>query len=82
MTPSTRRAFDRVYHRKFIDKIGALFQAGVQTGELKSLDPGVAVWALLGIMYPYFYPSHTDEMPPPTEVLDQILTIYLDGILM
>jgi AcrR family transcriptional regulator len=82
LTPQGRRAFEALYHRKFIQKIQTILQVGIESGELKAMDSGVAVWLLLGMMYPYFYPAHTMEMPPPSEVLDQLLTIYLEGILM
>jgi hypothetical protein len=77
---AARQAFNQAYHRKFIDKIQAILQDGIQSGELRPVDPVVATWTLLGMMYPYFYPAHSDEMPEVGLVADQLLTIYLDGM--
>ena len=44
------------------------------------MDPSVATWALLGIMYPYFYPAHSSELPSPKDVADRLADIYLKGI--
>jgi hypothetical protein len=50
-------------------------------GELKSIDTGVATWTLLGMMYPYFYPAHSHDMPSTSDVAEQLLEIYLDGVI-
>jgi len=52
----------------------------MESGEFKRQDPEIATWALLGMMYPYFYPSQTRDLPIPDETIQQILTIYLAGI--
>jgi AcrR family transcriptional regulator len=75
-----RATFDRAYHEKFIDKIRGLLRAGMDQGELRSMDPDVATWTLLGMMYPYFYPAHTADVPPPADVAEQLASIYLDGM--
>jgi AcrR family transcriptional regulator len=75
-----RAAFNRAYHEKFIDKIRGLLSAGMDKGELRSIDPDVATWTLLGMMYPYFYPVHTADVPPPSGVTEQLASIYLDGM--
>ena len=75
-----RQAFDRAYHRKFIDRICAILQEGMQNGELRPVDPNLAAWALLGMMYPYFYPAHSSDLLPPVEVAEHLVRIFLDGI--
>ena len=75
-----RQAFDRAYHHKFIDRICAILQEGMQNGELRSVDPNLAAWALLGMMYPYFYPAHSSDLLPPVEVADHLVQIFLDGV--
>jgi hypothetical protein len=80
LSAAARQAFNQAYHRKFIDKIQAILQEGIQSGELRPVDPAVATWTLLGMMYPYFYPAHSDEMPEVQMVAGQLLTIYLDGM--
>ena len=80
LSASSRKSFGKVYREKFIGKLIAIFQAGIKSGELKSLNAEVATWALLGIMYPYFYPAHTGDKPVPANVIDEIVTIFLMGI--
>jgi AcrR family transcriptional regulator len=80
LSEAVRQSFQQVYRKKFIDKIKAVLQSGMENGEFRRLDPEIAAWALLGMMYPYFYPSQTRNSPIPEETIQQILTIYLDGI--
>jgi TetR/AcrR family transcriptional regulator len=80
LSASSRKAFGKIYREKFIGKLIAIFQTGIQSGEFKSLNAEVATWALLGIMYPYFYPAHTGDKPVPANVIGEIVTIYLKGI--
>ncbi len=75
-----RQAFSQTYHTQFIGKIQAMLEAGIHAGELRQIDPGVATWMLLGMMYPYFYPAHYGDVPPPVQVVDHIVMVYLDGI--
>lgn len=80
LSASSRKSFGKIYREKFIGKLIAIFQAGIESGELKSLNAEVATWALLGIMYPYFYPAHTGDKPVAANVIDEIVTIFLMGI--
>ena len=75
-----RKRFHRDYHEKFIGKIQAVIEQGIQKGELRPLNPALATWSLLGMMYPYFFPAHATELPPPAEVIDHLVLIYLDGL--
>ena len=75
-----RQAFDRAYHRKFLDRIRSILSEGMQSGELQTVDPTVAAWALLGMMYPYFYPAHSRDLLPPVEVAEHLVHIFLDGV--
>lgn len=80
LSASSRKSFGKIYREKFIGKLTAIFQAGIESGELKSLNAEVATWALLGIMYPYFYPAHTGDKPVAANVIDEIVMIFLKGI--
>ena len=75
-----RQAFDRAYHLKFLDPICLVLQDGIQSGELRPVDPVVATWALLGMMYPYFYPAHSSDLLPAAEVAERLAQIFLDGV--
>ena len=84
VSAAQRQAFNLVYHQKFIDKIQAILQAGMEQGEFRGefqrLDPQVATWALLGLVYPYLDPSHAGEAALPGALIRQILGIYFEGI--
>jgi len=79
LSAAARQSFQLVYRRKFIDKIKAILQAGMGSGEFKPLDPEIATWSLLGMMFPYFYPSHAGEALAD-ETIRQIQAVYLNGI--
>lgn len=80
LSAPARQAFERAYHRKFLNRIQAILENGMQAGDLRRIDTGVATWALLGIMYPYFYPAHSSDLPSPAAVADRLVEIYLDGL--
>ncbi len=80
LSASARTRFNRLYHEKFIGKLTALLQSGMERGEFRPLDAKTAAWALLGIMYPYFYPAHSGDRPIEADTIDEIVTIYLNGL--
>lgn len=71
--------FTRLYHDKFIGQIQAMLAAGIERGELRPMDPGVATWLLLGMMYPFFYSAHAGEMSASDEAVQLMLAIFFDG---
>ena len=79
LSPKTRASFRRLFHQKFTSQIQAILQEGIDSGELREMDARHATWILLGMMYPYFYPSHRHEMGDPQQALDLMLTIYFQG---
>ena len=81
LSTAARKDFDNLYRQKFIGKLVRMFQQGVDNGEFRPLQTEVATWALMGIMYPYFYPSHTGEKPLPAETIQTIVDIYLNGVI-
>lgn len=80
LSKPSRQAFDQAYHRKFLDRIQSILAEGIRRGELRPIDPTVAAWALLGMMYPYFYPAHSRDLLPPVEVVEHLVSIFLDGV--
>ena len=44
-----------------------LLRAGVEGGELRSMNLRLATWVLLGMAYPFFYPAHARELGSPDE---------------
>lgn len=78
--PHNRARFLAMYHDQFVGRITALLAAGMARGELRAIDPNLATWTLLGMMYPYFHPSPPTQALPPAAVITQLLQIYFDGI--
>jgi len=77
-----RQAFRVTYHERFIDIIVAMMEAGIASGELRPVDPHLATWTLLGVIHPYLYPADSDGVEISDEAIEQMLTIYLDGVTM
>ncbi len=80
LSAASRKNFGKIYHDKFIGKLIAIFKAGIESGEFQAFDAEVSTWALLGMMYPYFYPAHTGDSPLPTKTIHDIVNIYLNGV--
>ncbi len=75
-----RARFLEMYHNRFINRIATLLQTGMEQGELRPIDPRLATWTLLGMMYPYFHPAPPTQMLPAAALIDELLRIYFDGI--
>lgn len=80
LSATARKKFNKTYHNQFTGKLQAIFEAGIENGEFRPIDSAIATWALLGIMYPYFYPAHTGATPVRTETISQIISIYMNGV--
>jgi AcrR family transcriptional regulator len=80
VSEATRRRFLAIYHERFIQRITTLLETGMANGELRPLNPALATWTLLGMMYPYFHPSPPSGMLPTAAEIDQLLAIFFDGI--
>ena len=80
LSAPVRKAFERIYREKFIGKVEAILKSGMERGEFKTIRPEVATWTLLGMMYPYFYPAHSGNTGLSDETIQQILTVFLDGV--
>ncbi len=80
LSPEARQAFGVLYREKFIGKLQRILQDGMDAGELRRMPAETAVWALLGIMFPYFYPAHAQGAPVSTETTRLVADIILDGI--
>jgi AcrR family transcriptional regulator len=80
LSAEARQTFEQVYQDKFIGKVEAILKDGMDRGEFRPVQPLVATWTLLGMMYPYFYPTHAGAVGLSEETIDQIVTLYLQGI--
>ena len=75
-----RARFMEMYHDRFIGRITALLAAGMVNGELRSVEPQLATWTLLGMMYPYFHPAPPSGMLPTLGQIDTLVSIFFDGL--
>jgi AcrR family transcriptional regulator len=71
--------FNRFYHEKFIGQVEAILSDGIAHGELRPMDPSLATWLLLGMMYPFFYPAHAGEMSTKEAATALMVSIFFDG---
>ena len=76
-----RQHFNGLYHKKFIGKLTKILQRGMERGEFKAVNAETATWALLGIMYPYFFPAYSEKHPIAPETMRELVDIYLCGLL-
>lgn len=74
-----RQTFETEYQQRFLDKLDRLFAAGIVRGELREMAPRLLTWSLLGLLYPYFYPSFSRASAPNTQIANQICTIFFEG---
>lgn len=77
---ATRRSFIEQYHAQFIGRITGILAAGMACGEFRALDPGIATWTLLGMMYPYFHVTPVTGAVPTESLIQQLLSIFFDGL--
>jgi AcrR family transcriptional regulator len=80
VSPAAREAFNERYWTRFIGPLAGFFGEGIRTGEFRTMDPHLAVWGLLGVMYPFFNPEHYKQARSPEKVVEFILAIYFEGI--
>jgi AcrR family transcriptional regulator len=80
VSQAARAEFDSRYRAGFIDPLVAFFANGVNSGEFRALDPQLAVWGLLGLMYPFFNPDHAWQQNSVERVVDFVLTTYFEGV--
>lgn len=76
LSAATQAQFLARYELDFTGAIREVVAAGVAAGEFRPVSPDTATWALLGMLYPYF----SSQNAPPTEIVDELLGIYFEGI--
>jgi AcrR family transcriptional regulator len=80
LSADSRKSFGDIYHARFIHRIETMLDAGILAGELRVVDPKVATWSLLGMMYPYFYPVHSADVSLSDDAIEQLVSIFLKGV--
>lgn len=75
-----RQEITCLYHDQFLSAVEALLLEGVQRGELQTGDPRLAARMLLGMMYPFIHPRHTETQKERQHTADTILSVFFDGV--
>jgi AcrR family transcriptional regulator len=48
-----RKEFYQRYQDKFLSPLAGMIRTGIDSGEIRSIEPDQGVWALLGLVFPY-----------------------------
>jgi AcrR family transcriptional regulator len=73
-----RSSFEEVYYQRFLGQIQNVLQAGIERGELRPVNTQLATWLLLGMAYPFFYPSH--HLGDAGETIELMVSVFFDGL--
>ncbi|GIV65663.1 MAG: TetR family transcriptional regulator [Bellilinea sp.] len=80
LQPELRAQFAHHYREKFLQPLMDIFTEGQKTGELRPLSSELAVWALLGMLYPFMSSESPLRQELTTQQLEQVLEIFWKGI--
>ncbi len=78
--PELRADFNRRYDEEFVGRLARLLDQGIRSGELREVDPQLSVWALLGLMYPFFNPERPLTAERTGQVTGFIEAIFFEGV--
>ena len=79
VNPAARTSFNERYEEKFLVPLAEIIQAGIASNQIRNLNPHIAVWALLGLMYPFFNKEFTEDASKE-EVALLIESIFFEGV--
>jgi AcrR family transcriptional regulator len=80
LSPDQRETFGVRYQADFIGVLTAIFQDGIQSGEFRSMDPMLATWTFMGILYPFFNPEFARPPEQMKVLIQSILGIFFHGV--
>ncbi len=80
LSQTAREQFDQLYRAKFIDQLAAILREGSARGELRPINASAATWILLGMAYPYLYPSQARSVEAVQDAVEAIVSIFFDGV--
>ena len=79
LQPVVRADFDRQYQEKFLNHLARWLEEGAASGELRSMDPYLGTWALLGLMYPFFN-QNASNPEEQLKIVRLIETVFFEGM--
>jgi len=77
---ASRSEFNQRYYDIFLTPLAEIFAAGVSSNQIKAIDPHLGVWALLGLMYPFFFTKFDNASEDVEKIIDLIEMIFFDGL--
>jgi AcrR family transcriptional regulator len=78
--PAKRAAFNQRYHDEFLTPLSDIIKIGVSSDQIKAIDCQFGVWALLGLMYPFFNTYFNNQPEEVEKIIVLIETIFFDGL--
>jgi AcrR family transcriptional regulator len=78
LQPALQEQFLKKYHEEFIDAVASMLSEGMQAGELQSIPPQTAAWALLGLLYPFL--DFPFDVHSHHQLFDDVLNIFFYGV--
>jgi len=64
----------------FVRKIRVILADGMQHGELRQIDPEIATWLLIGMLYHFLPSAQSESAEGENQPLEDLLLIFLHGI--
>ncbi|MFN3372560.1 MAG: TetR/AcrR family transcriptional regulator [Chloroflexus sp.] len=80
LSETARTSVERCYANGLIAPMTAMIRAGIDRGELRPVDPYVATWLLMGMLYPFFHTEQTRIDEHGEAIADLIITTFFDGL--
>ncbi|MGB9739580.1 MAG: TetR/AcrR family transcriptional regulator [Chloroflexus aggregans] len=80
LSESARHNVTQCYINGLIGPITQMIKTGIERGELRPVDPKLATWLLLGLLYPFFHIEQAMVDDSSTALADLIITTFFDGL--
>ncbi|MEF3274959.1 MAG: TetR/AcrR family transcriptional regulator [Chloroflexus sp.] len=75
-----RTSIARCYANGLIAPISDMIRGGIERGELQPVDPHLATWLLLGMLYPFFHTEQVAVGEHSMDIAKLIITTFFDGL--
>lgn len=75
-----KQQFAESYRHQFLGKLSAMIQTGIEKDEFREMEPDIATWGLLGLMFPYFYHNQFSFSALSPDRIDMVISLYMKGI--
>ncbi|MHC1782008.1 MAG: TetR/AcrR family transcriptional regulator [Anaerolineaceae bacterium] len=77
---AARADFDLRYRECFLDPLAGILGEGIAAGQVRPMELSSAVWALLGLVYPFLNQGSIQSEADAERISDFITAIYFDGV--